>query len=156
MVQTMSYGITDICNGCGACSKLCPVGAIQGNKGETHVINAVICIECGACGRICPVEAVQDQTGAVCVRVKKSQWQKPRFDYKKCVSCTICIDACPVRCLGVSWDSESKDSHGYPYMKNERACIGCGFCALECPLEAITMHVPEETSSAVNQELIVT
>ena len=138
----MSYTITDKCNGCGACVKICPVNAIKGKKKELHVIDESLCMECGVCGRICPVEAVEDQSGNLCVRIKKSEWGTPRFDNAKCASCMICIDACPVGCLGLSSVSDPKDRHDYPYMENEKACIGCGFCALECPVDAITMIVP--------------
>jgi len=139
----MSYTITGMCNGCGACVRICPVDAIQGEKEEIHVIEEGLCIECGVCGRICPVDAIQDQSGALCVRIKRSEWEKPQFNNKKCMSCEICIDSCPVDCLGLSEVSDQKDPHGYPYMENEKACIGCGYCALECPVDAITMIVPE-------------
>jgi len=141
----MAFTITDGCNGCGACTKFCPVHAIRGEKQEVHVIEDILCIECGACGRICPVEAVRDQFGKQCMRIKKSEWEKPIFDYEKCISCTICIDSCPVGCLGLTRLPTSKDRHGYPFMEDEKACIGCGFCALECPADAITMVVPEAT-----------
>ncbi|MEA3470963.1 MAG: 4Fe-4S binding protein [Thermodesulfobacteriota bacterium] len=135
----MSYTITDLCNGCGACIRLCPVDAIQGEKKEKHHIVEALCIDCGACGRICPEGAVKDHSGALCVMVKRSQWEKPRFNNKTCTSCNICIDACPVSCLVLSGASE-KDPHGYPFLKDEKACIACGFCAEECPVDAVTME----------------
>jgi electron transport complex protein RnfB len=138
----MAYTISEVCNGCGACVRLCPVDAIQGEKKEIHVVGSLLCIECGACGRVCPVEAVHDGVGRLCARVKKSEWQKPSFDYDTCISCTICIDTCPVGCLDSARIPGSKDPRGYPFMADEKACIGCGFCSLECPVDAIVMKVP--------------
>lgn len=136
----MAYRITETCNGCGACVKLCPVEAIEGEKKSLHVIDKALCIECGVCGRICPVEAVRDPFGIPCAMVKKPAWEKPRFDTKTCMSCRICIDACPVGCLGLSDPPGPHDPHGYPFLKHEKACIGCGFCARECPVDAVIMQ----------------
>jgi electron transport complex protein RnfB len=135
----MSYTITDCCNGCGACMRFCPVDAIAGEKKEKHHIITTLCIECGACGRICPEGAVIDSGGEVCTMIKRSQWNKPRFDEKLCASCNICIDACPVGCIGLSKAASEKNPYGYPYLKEEKACIGCGFCADECPVGAVAM-----------------
>ena len=47
------------CNGCSACSSICPTQAISMQK-DRHgflfpIINSVICVECGKCERTCPV-----------------------------------------------------------------------------------------------------
>jgi len=138
----MAYQITDICNGCGACQKICPVYAVSGEKKKLHVIDRALCIECGACGRVCPQGAVEDGFGIVSEMIKRSLWERPAFDRKGCMSCGICIDACPVGCLFLS-EATSDDPHGYPYVERERACIGCGFCAAECPVDAIIMEVSQ-------------
>ena len=138
----MSYKIIESCNGCGACVKICPVEAIRGEKQMLHVIDQTICIECGACGRICPQESVHDPFGITCIRIKRSEWAKPRFDWNICMSCTICHDTCPVSCIALSRPAGNEDPHAYPALRAGKFCIGCGFCALECPVNAITMAVP--------------
>ncbi len=138
----MSYTIIEACNGCGACVKICPVKAIAGEKKQMHVISAALCIECGVCGKVCPQSAVKDATGKVCVMVKKSLWEKPEFDKKKCMSCNICIDTCPVACISLAEPGDKKDPHGYPYLENEKACISCSFCVKDCLVDAITMAAP--------------
>jgi NAD-dependent dihydropyrimidine dehydrogenase PreA subunit len=137
----MSYTITAVCNGCQACVKLCPVDAISGEKKVVHTIDGSVCIECGACGRICPQNAVLDQIGTPCTMVKRSLWAKPRIDREQCMSCTICIDSCPMNCLSLADSTKVKDPHKYPYLKEEKACIGCSFCAIECPVGCISMEM---------------
>lgn len=138
----MAYKIMESCNGCGACARLCPVKAIEGEKQALHVIDPALCIECGACGRICPQAAVRDAAGVTCEHSKRSQWPKPVIDKSLCMSCTICLDACPVGCLAQDRIGESGDLHARPFLKDGKACIGCGFCSLECPVNAIAMIVP--------------
>ena len=46
------------CNGCGACLKACPHGAISGEKKEPHSIDPELCTKCGICRDTCKFEAV--------------------------------------------------------------------------------------------------
>ena len=48
----------DICEGCGACARKCPVDAIFGEKGKEHYINQDKCIKCGMCFDTCKFCAV--------------------------------------------------------------------------------------------------
>ena len=50
--------LEDKCTGCGACLKLCPQQAIQGEPKNHHTIDPSKCIRCGVCRDVCPFEAI--------------------------------------------------------------------------------------------------
>lgn len=52
------YEILETCNGCGACRRICPVGAIEGKQKELHKIIEEKCISCGSCYDVCPINVI--------------------------------------------------------------------------------------------------
>ena len=48
----------ETCIGSTACTRVCPTGAISGERKQPHVINSQLCISCGACAEKCPVGAI--------------------------------------------------------------------------------------------------
>ncbi len=51
------------CTGCTLCSKVCPVGAISGERKEPHVINQKLCTKCDTCRQVCKFGAIPIETG---------------------------------------------------------------------------------------------
>ena len=48
----------ELCNGCMACLKACPIEAISGKKDQVHSINTQVCDRCGICLTSCNQDAV--------------------------------------------------------------------------------------------------
>jgi NADH-quinone oxidoreductase subunit F len=56
----LSYIIlAEFCKGCGACKRVCPSGAISGEKKEAHRIDPDLCVKCGACLETCKFKAIR-------------------------------------------------------------------------------------------------
>jgi NADH:ubiquinone oxidoreductase subunit F (NADH-binding)/NAD-dependent dihydropyrimidine dehydrogenase PreA subunit len=53
-----TYEITDACNGCTLCSRVCPSNAITGEPKRKHTIDPKTCIRCGACYDSCNYNAI--------------------------------------------------------------------------------------------------
>jgi len=54
----ISYRITADCTGCRRCARICPTGAINGDKKEQHIINLELCSRCGLCLQTCNFNAI--------------------------------------------------------------------------------------------------
>jgi NADH:ubiquinone oxidoreductase subunit F (NADH-binding)/Pyruvate/2-oxoacid:ferredoxin oxidoreductase delta subunit len=56
----ITYSILEeICNGCGACKRVCPADAVRGTRKAPHRIDAEMCIKCGTCFDACKFKAVR-------------------------------------------------------------------------------------------------
>lgn len=66
------------------------------------------------------------------MKYKTGDWRafRPIIDEEKCINCLLCWIYCPD---GSIIREEKKVSVDYEY------CKGCGICANECPVKAVTM-----------------
>ena len=134
----MSYWISELCDGCGACMKMCPVAAISGEKKMRHRISASLCIECGACGRICASSAVLDDSGKTVLKMKKSEWPKPMIKKEMCAACENCVAVCPTHALAMA-DETLPLSENWAVLAQPNKCVSCGWCRDNCLFDAITL-----------------
>ena len=152
--RQMAHHITEACIGCGACKKVCPVSAITGEVKAVHSIDAAKCIDCSVCGMTCTKGTVLDQNGHVVPRVKIADRMKPLVHRKDCSACFICGELCHMDAIRKSEPGFKGDLNVYAEINFAR-CVGCGLCASNCPMEAMTMgrvekNVPNDMESAAN------
>jgi NADH-quinone oxidoreductase subunit F len=50
--------LAELCKGCTACARKCPVGAIHGERKQPHHIDAQKCVKCGSCAAACKFHAI--------------------------------------------------------------------------------------------------
>jgi len=49
----------EVCTACGACAKVCPHQAIEGEKKKPHKIDVELCTKCGSCMEVCRFGAIR-------------------------------------------------------------------------------------------------
>lgn len=65
--------------------------------------------------------------------------KRPSFDFSKCASCRICMQACPVSSISMSiHGKQGKYKNVFPAVDLNQ-CIGCGQCVAACPFGCVTM-----------------
>lgn len=63
----------------------------------------------------------------------------PVINYKNCISCSMCVQACPFSILSLTKKGkQGKYDNLFPEITNDR-CIGCGACARSCVMNCITI-----------------
>ena len=55
----VNFNINAQCIGCTLCKRVCPTGAITGERKEKHAINHSLCVKCGECAKVCKFEAIE-------------------------------------------------------------------------------------------------
>lgn len=67
------------------------------------------------------------------------------FDLKNCLSCSICVQVCPVSALSLTKEGKSgKYANLFPEAA-PGACIGCGICVKSCPMDCARLEEIHES-----------
>ncbi len=56
--KLLTYTITEACTGCMACGRVCPTGAITGEKKQLHHLDTSKCIQCDECYKSCRFDSI--------------------------------------------------------------------------------------------------
>ncbi len=63
----------------------------------------------------------------------------PAIDYDVCLSCVVCVTACPFSSLNMSADGRGRYGKTIPELARPETCTGCGLCVQACPLDCIVL-----------------
>ncbi len=128
------------CTSCGECISHCPTHIIKSARAKLPIIDFTSgeCLFCEQCVDACKPRAL------VKTEEKKPWSIKASIDAAKClahkgVECRSCYDPCEARAImmpprlgGISIPIISTNT-----------CTGCGACFSVCPVQAVTMCVPQ-------------
>jgi NADH-quinone oxidoreductase subunit F len=56
--KLLTYTIIEACTGCMACGRVCPTGAITGEKKQLHHLDTSKCIQCDECYKSCRFDSI--------------------------------------------------------------------------------------------------
>lgn len=93
------------------------------------------CIGLGTCVNVCRPKAIHINSHGVA-----------EVDYKKCIGCKLCVNACPKGLIGMIPSENTiaplcsnRDKGPVAKTVCEVSCIACRICEKNCPVDAITV-----------------
>ena len=66
------------------------------------------------------------------------------IDEERCKGCSLCIVACPVKCLSLVAGEVNHKGYAFCQQTNWEICTGCTSCAVVCPDGCITVYRKKE------------
>lgn len=118
----MSFAIGPMCDGCAACVRVCPQGAISrsSRRPDRYEIAGLDCIDCGKCVIACPIGTIcQDRDWAACLGTGCPLTSRRLAD----VACTQGGRRCP-DCGGSLWKEPGSDEWYCAFCDPDRR-VGC-------------------------------
>jgi len=123
--------VSGSCIGCGICAENCPANAIEmvAGEGGRKAVVGDSCIGCGVCQHVCPLPSPAIAVSGVSeqILVKPPEVQNEAKEDK------------PKEEEQPGQDAQQSGPSKPVAVVNTDQCFGCGLCAEECPLSAITM-----------------
>jgi ferredoxin-type protein NapF len=130
------------CARCGSCAKVCvgevivPAGLDAGlERAFTPSLDfdKGVCQRCGTCGQVCPTGAI------ISLPEEQIKIGTARIDTGLCIAwkdrkkCMICAEVCPKQAV--------RSAGKLQPVVDEDACVGCGSCQYNCPVEEKAIRV---------------
>lgn len=127
------------CNACGDCINACPTNIIVAGRAGYPILDFSRghCTFCAACVEVCARECFARFD-------ERKPWHLEARIGKNCVeskgvACRVCQDACEPDAIKFR---PMVGGRAMPVMVADQ-CTGCGACVMTCPVQAITIGVPQ-------------
>jgi ferredoxin-type protein NapF len=127
------------CVGCQLCVQTCPNGVLRAgaNMQPVMAFDRGYCrSECVRCSKVCPTGAILPITieRKKHIHIGHAHWKSSRcLAIKDGISCTSCVDHCPVKAIKLVRLKENDLSSPNVPVVDKNVCIGCGACEHLCP-----------------------
>ncbi|MBQ6453082.1 MAG: (2Fe-2S)-binding protein [Coriobacteriales bacterium] len=143
-----------------ACCRMCIVEVVQ--RGRSRIVASCVYPVDGECEVLTASPRILEDRAVLRALIKQTEDEAEGVEFQrlaqiendKCILCGLCVQACESLGTGaISLVNRGVDKDvDTPYLKPNKACVGCRSCANVCPMDAITWSETETTRSIWHRE----